>query len=802
MNSISYLDSVLSRSLSTSRKGSGTSSPNKRSAMSSGYNNTCGSGGQQLGDDANPRLCLGRRASDNLLSDRAAAAARPSHAGFGFTPVNPRLAGEAGKEGSTDKNQSDASLWPQGDEDSSMESSVDDAGRSRHHEGGSGSASGFLRGKGNNKSPHKKSHSDHQERCERERVHLRRAGSTPGDFSWYSNRRVGSTSTTSSKENYGWGSLWGLTGWGDNSGCASGGGSNEASTRSSSGGKRRRKGGLHPSRTASSSSGVSVGRASVHSDVTMMSEMERENIVDFEGGEEEEDQLHVAAPPSRTSSDTHEGEKSITEKDQDGNEAERRHLPNVQDAADGDRTSSISNRSTLQEDSLPLAFATDLATSDAKAQVESGSLFSLNETRAREAQLRVLQCIPSAPPSYEAAVRGEPSEKGPHATIAGERDGPAGSGTGANRFLKSLFRSLQQAILYILMLPLRLVRRGRLGTGHKIAVGARTASPGTDILPPEPSEEPRRSHTVSRRNNGLCGESSHTGHGGEKAVPGISTGTGENQISTTPQQLVPKTQSSSRLLPNPHPVENLLGHDPNAKPPQGHVAPGTTQANLPLPKPHLTSSIIHHSPKTLVLDLDETLIHSTSRSPNWAVLRGGASVSTGGGLLGMDGLGDLLGLRSTGGRLRPHMVEVVLEGRSVLYHVYKRPWVDHFLRKVATWYNVVIFTASVQEYADPVIDWLDQGRGLITGRFFRDACTYQNGSYLKDLAIVDSDLSKVCLVDNSPASYHLNPSNGIPIEGWTHDPKDEALLDLLPVLDSLRFSSDVRHILGVRLLDS
>ena len=41
-------------------------------------------------------------------------------------------------------------------------------------------------------------------------------------------------------------------------------------------------------------------------------------------------------------------------------------------------------------------------------------------------------------------------------------------------------------------------------------------------------------------------------------------------------------------------------------------------------------------------------------------------------------------------------------------------------------------------------------------------------------------------------------ANGIPIEGWTHDPSDEALLDLLPVIDSLRFTNDVRHVLGLR----
>lgn len=192
-----------------------------------------------------------------------------------------------------------------------------------------------------------------------------------------------------------------------------------------------------------------------------------------------------------------------------------------------------------------------------------------------------------------------------------------------------------------------------------------------------------------------------------------------------------------------------------------------------------------HQPKTLVLDLDETLIHSTSRPMN----------SLASGRSGFFGLG------SFGGRNKgaSHMVEVVLGGRSTLYHVYKRPFVDFFLRTVSGWYTLVIFTASMQEYADPVIDWLDAGRGILTNRFFRDSCTQlPNGSFTKDLSVIEADLSRVCLVDNSPISYRVNEANGIPIEGWTHDPHDEALLDLLPVLDSLRFTSDVRRVLGLR----
>ncbi|CCF48953.1 hypothetical protein NDA10_003954 [Ustilago hordei] len=298
-------------------------------------------------------------------------------------------------------------------------------------------------------------------------------------------------------------------------------------------------------------------------------------------------------------------------------------------------------------------------------------------------------------------------------------------------------------------------------------------------------------------------------------------------------------RTASRLLPNPQIVDPMLANNSKAKPidpvaaekeammeaeRQSRIAKGramraaaksgqdgnsTCTCHLSasvipakVARGPAASSIIHHSPKILVLDLDETLIHSTSRSPSHHSALSGRTTTSG--FLGLETAGAFLGLRANDNprRIRPHMVEVVLDGRSVLYHVYKRPWADYFLRKVSSWYTVVIFTASVQEYADPVIDWLDQGRGLISARLFRESCSFKGASYVKNLKVVDQDLSKVCLVDNSPASYRLQRENAIPIEGWTHDPNDEALLDLLPVLDSLRFASDVRHVLGIRAWSS
>ncbi|KAL8955766.1 MAG: hypothetical protein Q9193_006498 [Seirophora villosa] len=181
--------------------------------------------------------------------------------------------------------------------------------------------------------------------------------------------------------------------------------------------------------------------------------------------------------------------------------------------------------------------------------------------------------------------------------------------------------------------------------------------------------------------------------------------------------------------------------------------------------------------KTLVIDLDETLIHSLAK---------GGRMSSG------------------------HMVEVKLNTtvgyggttlgpqHPILYYVHKRPHCDEFLRKVCNWYELVVFTASVQEYADPVIDWLEQERKYFTRRYYRQHCTFRNGAYIKDLSFVEPDLSKVMIIDNSPLSYIFHEDNAIPIEGWINDPTDNDLLHLIPILEALQYVMDIRALLALR----
>mmetsp|Transcript_89184 Transcript_89184/g.237029 ORF Transcript_89184/g.237029 Transcript_89184/m.237029 type:complete len:329 (-) Transcript_89184:155-1141(-) len=164
--------------------------------------------------------------------------------------------------------------------------------------------------------------------------------------------------------------------------------------------------------------------------------------------------------------------------------------------------------------------------------------------------------------------------------------------------------------------------------------------------------------------------------------------------------------------------------------------------------------------KTLVLDLDETLIHSSFRVVPTAEL----------------------------------VISVELEGETHSVYVRKRPGVDHLLTEMSQLYEVVVYTASMPQYANKLLDQLDKG-GAVSRRLFRDACTRTPGGYVKDLSKLGRDLKDVIIIDNSPICYSLQPSNAIPIKTWRDDPNDRELYDLVPILYSLVQVEDVPTVL-------
>ena len=96
-------------------------------------------------------------------------------------------------------------------------------------------------------------------------------------------------------------------------------------------------------------------------------------------------------------------------------------------------------------------------------------------------------------------------------------------------------------------------------------------------------------------------------------------------------------------------------------------------------------------------------------------------------------------------------------------------------------YEVVIFTAAMQDYADWVLDQVDR-EGWISARLYRQHARQEGGVFLKDLSRLGRDLRRVIIVDNVAENFQLQADNGIFIRSWFDDMTDTALSELTPLL--------------------
>ena len=167
--------------------------------------------------------------------------------------------------------------------------------------------------------------------------------------------------------------------------------------------------------------------------------------------------------------------------------------------------------------------------------------------------------------------------------------------------------------------------------------------------------------------------------------------------------------------------------------------------------------------KTLVLDLDETLIHSAFEP-----------------FIPRDDI----------------TLRMKMKDNDIIIHVLKRPYLDEFLNIVTQKYEVVIFTASISDYANPLLDQLDPMK-KISHRLFREHCTKaDNGLFIKDLNRLGRDLKNVIIIDNNPVSFIANKANGLPILTWHSIQSDNELIKLIPLLTYLSNVDDIRPIIN------
>ena len=114
----------------------------------------------------------------------------------------------------------------------------------------------------------------------------------------------------------------------------------------------------------------------------------------------------------------------------------------------------------------------------------------------------------------------------------------------------------------------------------------------------------------------------------------------------------------------------------------------------------------------------------------------------------------------------------------------------------AKYYEIVIFTAAQQEYADWILDRLDKQK-CISHRLYRQHTDLRNNVNIKDLSKIGRCLSKTIIVDNIAENFQLQSNNGIFIKSWYNDKNDRALVELFPILQKIvvQKSKDVRSAL-------
>ena len=158
------------------------------------------------------------------------------------------------------------------------------------------------------------------------------------------------------------------------------------------------------------------------------------------------------------------------------------------------------------------------------------------------------------------------------------------------------------------------------------------------------------------------------------------------------------------------------------------------KTNVNIPVPYIGNR--SNKPYTLVLDLDETLIHFKANPNN-----------------------------EESGTIKI------------------RPYLYQFLDKIKKYYELVVFTAATQEYANPIINALENKKKYFDYRLYRIHTIIIDNDFVKDLSKLGRDLSRIIIVDNMEQNYKLQKNNGITIRPfWGKDNEDSALIDLLDIL--------------------
>ena len=124
-----------------------------------------------------------------------------------------------------------------------------------------------------------------------------------------------------------------------------------------------------------------------------------------------------------------------------------------------------------------------------------------------------------------------------------------------------------------------------------------------------------------------------------------------------------------------------------------------------------------------------------------------------------------------------------------------RPGVMEFLEEVDKFYELIIFTCSTQDYANLLIEAIEENKIYFEHRLYRQHTVIIDNDFVKDLTRIGRPLDKIVIVDNMSQNFRLQKENGINIKPfWGEDIYDSALINLTPILINIaQEGGDIRQ---------
>lgn len=124
---------------------------------------------------------------------------------------------------------------------------------------------------------------------------------------------------------------------------------------------------------------------------------------------------------------------------------------------------------------------------------------------------------------------------------------------------------------------------------------------------------------------------------------------------------------------------------------------------------------------------------------------------------------------------------------------YVRPYVTKLLKTLKLYYEIIVFTASTENYGKAVVEYLDPKNCCIQYLLHRSHCVITKNWIIKDLRVIGRrELKDIVILENSIISFSANLDNGIYIPSYEGDNKDQELLSIIDFLKEIADVDDVR----------